>query len=119
MNGMMKLSFGNMTIELSMFSLQRQSPGFDDIKFSTLIWVKDSIIDGKYDDMFVAEYESFLINDELEYDVLEFNDLYSVTDCLIASAFAFESFFPYASLELKLFLTLLSIHFYGPMNPYQ
>ena len=35
-NGMMRLSFGNMTLELNIFNLQRQPLGFDDIETSTL-----------------------------------------------------------------------------------
>ena len=43
-NCMMRLSFGNMTLELNIFSLQRQPSGFDDMEFSTLHWVEDSIL---------------------------------------------------------------------------
>ena len=32
-NGMMRLSFGNMTVELNIFNLQRQSSSFDDMEF--------------------------------------------------------------------------------------
>ena len=35
--------------------------------------------------MFAAEYESFLLNDEPEYDVLEFDDLCSTTDYLLTA----------------------------------
>ena len=35
-NGMMRLSFSNMTVELNIFNMQRQPSGFDDMKFSTL-----------------------------------------------------------------------------------
>ena len=37
-NGMMRLSFGNMTIELNIFNMQRQPSGFDDLELSTLNW---------------------------------------------------------------------------------
>ena len=37
-NGMMRLSFGNMTVELNIFNMQRQPSGFDDMEFSTLNW---------------------------------------------------------------------------------
>jgi len=35
-NCMMRLSFSNMTLELNIFNMQRQSSGFDDSEFSTL-----------------------------------------------------------------------------------
>jgi len=36
-NGMTRLSFSNMTLELNIFNLRRQYSGFDDMEFSTLI----------------------------------------------------------------------------------
>jgi len=44
----MRLSFGNMTLELNIFNLQRQPSRFDDKETSTLNWVEDSIF---YDEM--------------------------------------------------------------------
>ena len=79
----MRLSFGNMSLELNIFNMQRQPSGFDDMEFSTLNWVGDSIFDDAFDDIFATEYESFLIDDEPEYDVFEFDDLYSPADCLL------------------------------------
>jgi len=35
--------------------------------------------------MFVAEYESFLIDDEPKYNVFELDDLWSITNYLIGS----------------------------------
>jgi len=35
-NGIMGLSFGNMTLELNIFNIQRQPSGFDNIEFSSL-----------------------------------------------------------------------------------
>ena len=35
--------------------------------------------------MFATKYKSFLINDELEHDVFEFNDLYSTVNCLLTA----------------------------------
>jgi len=58
-NDMMRLSFGNMAVELNFFSMQRQPSGFDDMKFSTLNWVGDSVFDHAFDDVFTTEYESF------------------------------------------------------------
>ena len=34
-DGKMKLTFGNMTMEVNVFNLQKQPMGFDDIKHST------------------------------------------------------------------------------------
>ena len=83
---MMRLSFGNMTLKLNIFNLQRQPSGFDDMEFSSLHWVEDSILDDACDDVFDVEYESFLVNDEPEYDAFEFDDLYSTGDCLLIAA---------------------------------
>jgi len=73
-NGIMRLSFGNMTVELNIFNLQRQPLGFDDVETSTLNWVEDSIFYDEFADMFVAEYGSFFIDDEPEYDIFQFDD---------------------------------------------
>jgi len=56
-NGMMRLSFGNMTVKLNIFNMQRQPSGFDDMEFSTLNWVGDSVFDDPFDDAFATEYE--------------------------------------------------------------
>ena len=56
-NGMMRLSFGNMTLELNTFNMRRHPSGFDDMEFSILHWVQDSIPADSFDDVFVAEYE--------------------------------------------------------------
>jgi len=53
MNGMMSLSFGNITVELNIFNMQRQPSGFDEMEFSTLNWVRDSL----FDNVFAIEYE--------------------------------------------------------------
>jgi len=82
----MRLSFGNITLELNIFNLQRQPSGFDDVKTSTLNWVEDSNFDDEFDEMFAAEYESFLIDDEPKYDVFQFDDLCSASECVISSA---------------------------------
>ena len=101
-NGMMRLFFGNVTVELNIFNIQRQPSGFDDMEFSTLNWVGDSIFDDAFDDVFATKSESFLIDDEPEYHVFEFDDLCSITDCLLiaVSKSAAESVSPVA-LELK------------------
>jgi len=49
--------------------MQRQPFGFDDMEFSTLNWVEDFIFNDDFNDMFIAEYESFLVDDEPKYDV--------------------------------------------------
>ena len=73
------------------------------MEFFTLNWVEDSAFDDDLDDMFAVEYESFLIDDELEYDVVEFDDLCSTTDYLLATAFEYASKYisPPLALELK------------------
>jgi len=113
-NGMMKLSFGNMTLELNIFNIQRHPSGFDDMKFSALHWVEDSILDDTFDDIFAAKYESFLMNNESEYDVFEFDDLCSTVDCLltVASESTSESVYPPA-LELKPLPVFLKYAFLG------
>jgi len=114
-SGMMRLSFGNMTIELNIFNMQRQPSGFDDMEFSTLNWAKDSVFDDASDEMFAIEYESFLVNDEPEYDVFEFDDLCSTADCLLTavSESIYESVF-LPALEWKRFLDSLKYAFLGP-----
>ena len=65
--------------------------------------------------MFAAEYESFLVNDEPEYDVFEFDDWYSTADCLLTavSESMNESVSPPAR-ELKPLLDSLKYAFVGP-----
>ena len=71
----------------------------------TLNQVEDYVFNNDFDDIFVIEYKSFLVDDESEYDVFEFDDLCSANDRLLASASTFEaaskSTFPPASLKLK------------------
>ena len=112
---MMRLSFGNMTLELNIFNMQRQSSRFDDMEFSTLNWVGDSIFNDAFDDLFVTEYDSFLIDYEPEYDVFEFGDLCSTADCLVTviSESTTESISPVA-LELKPLTDSLKYAFLGP-----
>jgi len=88
-NGMMKLYFVNMTLELDIFNLQRQLSRFD-VKTSILNWVEDSTFHDEFGDMFVVEYESFLINDKPKNDVFQFDALCSASKCLIASTFEFD-----------------------------
>jgi len=54
--------------------------------------------------MFPAEYEAFLMDDEPEYDVFQFDDLCSASECVISSA----------SLELKPFPDSLKYSFSRP-----
>jgi len=82
---MMRLSFGNMTLELNIFNIQRQPSGFDGMEFPTLNWVAGFVFDDAFEDVSVAEYESFLVNDGPEYDVFEFDDLCSTGDCLLTT----------------------------------
>jgi len=48
--------------------MQRQPSGFDDMEFSTLNWVGDSVFYNAFDDVFATKYESFLIDYEPECD---------------------------------------------------
>ena len=98
-NGMMKLSFGDMNLELNIFNLQRQPSEFDDVETSTLNWVEDTNLIDEFDEMFAAEYELFLIDDEPEYDVFQSDDLCSASECVISSASEYDS--PSSSLDLK------------------
>jgi len=58
-NGMMRLYFYDMTLELNILNLQRHPFGFDDMEFYTLNLVEDSVFDDDFDNMFVTECESF------------------------------------------------------------
>ena len=95
--------------------MQRQPSRFDNIEFSTLNWVGDSIFDYAFDNVFATEYESFLIDDEHEYDVFDIDDLRSTADCLLTdvSESATESVSPVA-LELKHLPDSLKYGFLGP-----
>ena len=108
----MRLSFDNMTVELNILNIQRQPSGFDDMEFSTLNWLGDSIVDNAFDDVFATEYESILIDDEPECDVFEFDDLCSTTYCLLTavSKYAVEAVSPVA-LELNPLLDSLKYAF--------
>ena len=64
--------------------------------------------------MFAAEYESFLIYDEAEYDVFQFDDLCSASECAISSASEPDS--PSISLDLKPLPDSLKYSFLGPDN---
>jgi len=72
-----------MIFELNIFNLQRQPSVFDDIKNSTLNWVERSTFRDKFDGMLAVGYESFIIKDDLEYDMFEFDDLCFIFECLI------------------------------------
>ena len=60
-----------MTLKLNIINLQRHPSGFDNTESSTLAWADDSMFDDEFHDMFPAKYESLLIDDEPEYDVVE------------------------------------------------
>jgi len=70
------------------------------------------MFDDECDDIFVTEYESFLIDDESKYDVFEFDDLCCAADYLIASTS--DSDFPSTSRDLKPLLNALKHSFLGP-----
>ena len=103
-NGMMRLFFSNMILELNTFNMQRQSSGFDDIEFSALNWVEDSVFVDDFDNMFTVEYESFFVDDKLEtYALL-------LTVYLLLFVILLLSLFSVLLLNESLFLTLLSMH---------
>ena len=114
-NGMVRLSFGRMTFELNIFNMQRQPSGFDDMEFSTLNLVEGFVLDDNFDDMFAAEYESLLMDNKFEYDVFEFDDLCSATDCPLASVseYAYEFVSP-PILKLKPLPDSFMYAFLGP-----
>jgi len=115
MNGMMRVSSGNMTLELNIFKMQRQPSSFDDIEFPIINGVNDFVFDNGFHDIFATEYESFLVDDEPEYDMSKFDDLYSTADCLLTtvSEFAPESISPLA-FKLKPLPNSLKYTFLGP-----
>ena len=65
--------------------------------------------------MFATEHQSFLLDNEPEYDVFEFDDFRSTADCLliIVSESAYEYVSPHA-LELKPLHNSLKYVFLGP-----
>ena len=81
----MKLYFGNITIDLNIFNLQRQSNGFGDVDYFDLNQVGDFPYDEsefEHVDEFPIECESFFIDNEPEYDVFDFAmcSVYFITD---------------------------------------
>ena len=86
----MRLSFNNITLELNFFNMQEQPSYFDDVEFSTINSIEECVFNYDFDDMFIAEYESFLIDDELEYNVFEFDDLCSAVVCLLIAISEFD-----------------------------
>jgi len=84
------------------------------MKITTLNWVGDSVFYDAFDNVLATEYASFLIDDEVEYDVFEFDDLCSTANCLFTamSEFVAESIFPIA-LELKTLPDSLKYAFLG------
>ena len=65
--------------------------------------------------MLAIEYESFLVDDEPQYDTFEFDDLCSTADCLLTamSESVAESIFPVV-VELKTLPDSLKYAFLGP-----
>ena len=100
-----------MTLKLKIFKFERQSSNFNDIETSTLNWIDDSTSDDEFDNIFVMKYGSFLIDDEHEYDMFQFDDLCPASECLISFVFEFDS--PPTLLELKPLLNSLKYSFLG------
>ena len=108
-----------MTVEVNVFNMQRQLSRFDDMDSSTLNWIENPVFNDDLDVAIVTENESFLINDNPEYDMFEFDDLCSDVDCLLTAMTEYvdESVVPNV-LELKPLPDSLKYAFWGPMNPY-
>jgi len=85
------------------------------MEFFVLNWVERSIFDDEFDDIFAVDYESFLMDEEPNYDLFKFDDLCSTIDCLIASTSesTSESDSPLTSLELKPLPDFLKCLFLG------
>ena len=81
------------------------------MEFSTLNWAEDSMFDDEFHDMFIAKYESLLMDDEPEYNVFEFDDLCSAANFLMASTSKFDSLS--ASIKLKTLANSLKYSFLG------
>ena len=47
-NNIIKLFFGDMTLELNIFNMQRRSSNFNDMMFSTLNWVEDFVFNDDF-----------------------------------------------------------------------
>jgi len=76
-DGKMKLTFGNMTMEVNVFNLQKQPMGFDDIEHSTLYLVEDLACEElefvNDDEIASCVYESFCMKYEPEFDTFSFD----------------------------------------------
>jgi len=77
--------------------------------------VEDFVFNDAFDEIFAAAYKSFLVNNEPEYDVFEFDDVCSTADCLLTGVAesTHESVSPPA-LELKSVSDSLKYAFLGP-----
>jgi len=73
------------------------------------------MFDNEFDDMLAVEYESFLIDDEPEYDVFKSDDLCYAVDCLLTDTSESVSSSP--TLKLKLLPDSLKYSFLGPDEP--
>jgi len=82
-DGKMKLTFGNMTIELNVFNQQKQPMRFDDVKLSTLNWITDFSLEqvefNYKEESMPCIYDSFC----MEHDTFAFDEPYD--DLLHAS----------------------------------
>ena len=77
--------------------------------------VEDFIFYDQFDDMFVAKYKAFFIDDEPQHDVFEFGNLCSTSECLIA--FSVDSDYLATSLDLKPLLETLKYSLLEPIKP--
>lgn len=111
----MRLSFGNMTLDLNIFTLQKQPSGLDNVEHFTLNWLDDFRYDelvSENDDVFCTEYASSLMDHEPECDAFDFDDcsLDSISTSMTTPACEP----PTAPLELKPLPDSLKYAFLGP-----
>jgi len=103
-DGKLKLTFGNMTMKLNVFNIQKQLMDFDDVEHQSLNWVGDFAF-GKVEvdyeeELMLCVFESFCMEYEPEYDALAFEDQYD--DSLQAYIVALLSSIPPLSYEAAL-----------------
>ena len=106
----MKLTFGNMTMEVNVLNLQKQPMGFDDTKHSTLHWVEDLAceeLEFVHDDVITScVYESFYMDYEPEFATFAFDA--QCDDSLHASLLT-------SLTSLPLPMTLCLVHHHLPL----
>jgi len=79
-DGKTKLNFGNITMKLNVFNLQKQPIGYDHVERSILNWIFDFFLEEmEFDhdgELISWVYKSFCIKYKLEYDTFEFDKMW-------------------------------------------